>query len=266
MCNNECNKATKWNLYCLLCKTQKQWCLYPGCGLAGSLRVSCRYRQIWSVGLITSRPLAYTATVCSHKWSMHGNQWLHVWGYGLGANRCPKRGSKSDLRSCLQVMGKCRMRMRGLVVCWGCCTGLLVETELSWKAKLLINQSIYNLTLHYGHELWAVTERMRSQIQVAKTSFHCRLAGLSPQDVVRSSALWMFLWECPTGRRPSGKPRTQWGDYISHLAWEHLQNPQEGLESVLGGQLKDKSESENWFCWQTTGENEKKMSKGPTKV
>lgn len=109
---------------------------------------------------------------------------------------------------------------------------IVVETELSWKAKLLIDQSIYNPTLHYGHELWAVTERMRSQIQVAKTSFHRRVAGLSPRGVARSSALWIFLWECPTGRRPSGKPRSQWGDYISHLAWEHLQIPQEGLESV----------------------------------
>ena len=43
----------------------------------------------------------------------------------------------------------------------------------------------------------------------------------------------------PTGRRPRGRPRTHWRDYIppvyvSHLAWERLRIPQEELESVAG--------------------------------
>ena len=36
----------------------------------------------------------------------------------------------------------------------------------------------------------------------------------------------------PTGRRPRGRPRTRWRNYISHLAWERLGIPQEELESV----------------------------------
>ena len=36
----------------------------------------------------------------------------------------------------------------------------------------------------------------------------------------------------PTGRRPRGRPRTRWRDYISLLAWERLGIPQEELESV----------------------------------
>jgi len=38
----------------------------------------------------------------------------------------------------------------------------------------------------------------------------------------------------PTGRRPRGRPRTHWRDYISRLAWERLGIPQEELESVAG--------------------------------
>ena len=35
---------------------------------------------------------------------------------------------------------------------------VVVKKELSKKAKLLINRSIYVPTLTYGHELWEVTE------------------------------------------------------------------------------------------------------------
>jgi len=38
----------------------------------------------------------------------------------------------------------------------------------------------------------------------------------------------------PTGRRPQGRPRTPWRDYISLLAWECLGIPQEELEGVIG--------------------------------
>jgi len=38
----------------------------------------------------------------------------------------------------------------------------------------------------------------------------------------------------PTGRRPRGRPRTRWRDYIALLAWERLGIPQEELESVVG--------------------------------
>ncbi|PWA30791.1 hypothetical protein CCH79_00017406 [Gambusia affinis] len=38
----------------------------------------------------------------------------------------------------------------------------------------------------------------------------------------------------PTGRRPRGRPRTRWRDYISRLAWERLGIPPEELEEVAG--------------------------------
>jgi len=130
-----------------------------------------------------------------------------------------------------------------------------------------------DLTVHlrskpaYGHKLWVVTERTRSRIQAAKMSFLRRVAGLSLKDRVRSSDIRRELrvellllpvkrsqlrWfghlirmppgrlplevfrARPNGRRPWGRHRTRWRDYISHLAWECLRIPREELESVAG--------------------------------
>ncbi|XP_075957732.1 E3 ubiquitin-protein ligase CBL-B-B isoform X1 [Anarhichas minor] len=66
---------------------------------------------------------------------------------------------------------------------------VLVKRELSRKAKLSIYHSVYVPTLTYGHELWVVTERTRSRLQVAEMSFLRRVAGLSLRDRVRSSVI-----------------------------------------------------------------------------
>ncbi|TWW73562.1 hypothetical protein D4764_15G0009560 [Takifugu flavidus] len=39
---------------------------------------------------------------------------------------------------------------------------------------------------------------------------------------------------CPSGRRPPGRPRTRWKDYVSRLAWERLGIPPDELEEVAG--------------------------------
>ncbi|KAK9541149.1 hypothetical protein VZT92_001216 [Zoarces viviparus] len=144
---------------------------------------------------------------------------------------------------------------------------VLVKKELSRKAKLSIYHSVYVPTLTYGHELWVVTERTRSWLQAAEMSFLRRVAGLSLRDRVRSSVIrgelgveplllrversqlrWFgHLIRMPpgrlplevfqarsTGKRPRGRPRTRWRDYISQLAWEHLGIPQNELEHVAG--------------------------------
>ncbi|KAK0139217.1 hypothetical protein N1851_005017 [Merluccius polli] len=38
----------------------------------------------------------------------------------------------------------------------------------------------------------------------------------------------------PTGRRPRGRPRTRWRDYVSRLARKRLGIPQEELDEVAG--------------------------------
>ncbi|TKS64956.1 LINE-1 reverse transcriptase -like protein [Collichthys lucidus] len=144
---------------------------------------------------------------------------------------------------------------------------VVVKKELSRKAKLSIYQSIYVPTLTYGHELWVVTKRTRSRIQAAEMSFLRRVAGLSLRDRVRSSAIreelrvqplhlriersqlrWLghlvrmppgrlpgeTFWARPSGRRPRGRPRTRWRDYVSRLAWERLGVPLGELDEVAG--------------------------------
>ncbi|KAI3365373.1 hypothetical protein L3Q82_010460 [Scortum barcoo] len=40
---------------------------------------------------------------------------------------------------------------------------------------------------------------------------------------------------CPTGRRPRGRPRTRWRDYVSRVAWERLGVPPEELDPEVSG-------------------------------
>uniref|UniRef100_A0A8C6M1L2 Reverse transcriptase domain-containing protein n=1 Tax=Nothobranchius furzeri TaxID=105023 RepID=A0A8C6M1L2_NOTFU len=143
----------------------------------------------------------------------------------------------------------------------------VVKRELSQKAKLSFYRSIYVPTLTYGYELWVVTERTRSRIQAAEMSFLRRVAGLSLRDRVRSLVIreglgvdplllyiersqlrWLghlvrmppgrlpgeVFRAHPTGRRPKSRPRTQWRDYVSHLARERLGIPPEELAQVAG--------------------------------
>ncbi|KAK3538466.1 hypothetical protein QTP86_003694 [Hemibagrus guttatus] len=144
---------------------------------------------------------------------------------------------------------------------------VVVKKELSRKAKFSIYQSIYCPTLTYGHELWVMTKRIRSRIQAAEMSFLRRVARRSLRDRVRSSVTreelgvellllhnergqlrWLghlfrmprgcLLGEvfraCPTGKRPRGRPRTRWRDYVSWLTWKRLGIPPEELEEVSG--------------------------------
>ncbi|TWW63109.1 hypothetical protein D4764_03G0001170 [Takifugu flavidus] len=144
---------------------------------------------------------------------------------------------------------------------------VVVKRELSQEAKLSIYRSIFVLTLTYGHELWVMTERTRSWVQAAKMSFLRWVAGLSLRDRVRSSAIreelgveplllrfersqmrWLghlvrmppgrlpgeVFRACPSGRRPPGRPRTLWRDYVSQLVWERLGILPDELEEVTG--------------------------------
>ncbi|KAK0145233.1 Craniofacial development protein 2 [Merluccius polli] len=53
----------------------------------------------------------------------------------------------------------------------------------------------------------------------------------------------------PTGRRPRGRPRTRWRDYVSRLAWERLGIPQEELaEFVVPSKLPLKRQHPTEEC------------------
>ncbi|TWW64601.1 hypothetical protein D4764_22G0002480 [Takifugu flavidus] len=97
-------------------------------------------------------------------------------------------------------------------------------------------------TLTYGHELWVMTERTRSRVQAAKMSSAIREElGVEPLllRVERNQMRWLghpvrmppgrlpgeVFRACPSGRRPPGRPRTRWRNYVSRLVWERLGIP-----------------------------------------
>ena len=123
----------------------------------------------------------------------------------------------------------------------GAAAAVMRTLRQSVMGKISIYQSLYVLTLTYGHELWVVTKRMRSQVQRAEMSFLRRVAGLTLRDTVTSSApreelgvellllcaersqMRWYLVRMPSGllrgevfrarpigRRPPGRPRTCW--------------------------------------------------------
>ncbi|TWW76516.1 hypothetical protein D4764_13G0011780 [Takifugu flavidus] len=87
-----------------------------------------------------------------------------------------------------------------------------VKRELSRKAKLSIYRSIFVPTLTYGHD-------RKNKITVRMPP------GRLPGEVFRA---------CPSGKRPPGRPKTRWRDYVSRLAWERLGIPPDELEVVAG--------------------------------
>ena len=129
------------------------------------------------------------------------------------------------------------------------------KAELSRKAKISVFKSIYIPTLTYGHELWVMTERMRSRVQAAEMRFLRRVAGVTLLDRVRNTAIredlgveplllriersqlrWLghvlrmpperlvkqVLLSNPVGTRPRGRPRRRWKDQVSQICSERL--------------------------------------------
>lgn len=120
-----------------------------------------------------------------------------------------------------------------------------MKKELGHKVKLSIYQSIYVLTLTYGCELLVLTERIGSRIQAAEMRFVWGVAGLSLRDWLKSedwrevggsreSRHLIRIRPINLGARPWGRPRTDWRDYISCLAWECLGAYQGELQSIGG--------------------------------
>jgi exonuclease III len=135
---------------------------------------------------------------------------------------------------------------------------VVTKSELSLRTKLAIFRSVYRPTLTYGHELWVMTERIRSRVEAAEMRFLRRAAGLTLWDRVPSSTIRanlhvepLLLWlersqlrwlghvlrqpqerlvqrvfhAQPVGKRPVGRPRMSWRKYIARLCQERLGLP-----------------------------------------
>ena len=121
---------------------------------------------------------------------------------------------------------------------------VVMKRELSKKAKLSIFKAVFVSILTYGHESWVMTERMRSQVQASEMRFLRRIEGVTLFNKVRSSEirksfniepLLLRIERMPqerlskqallaktNGRRPVGRLRTRWTDYIEDLGWNRL--------------------------------------------
>ena len=139
---------------------------------------------------------------------------------------------------------------------------MVLKRELCTKAKPSIFRSVYVLILTYGHECWIMNEKVRSRVQAAEMGFLRRISGLTLLDKVKSADIrespnieslllrlersqlrWYghvtrmsqertakkLLCSTPIGRRPRGRPRTRWRDYVEDLSWSRLGIPAEHL-------------------------------------
>ena len=143
---------------------------------------------------------------------------------------------------------------------------VVMKRESSKKAKLSIFKAVFVPIHTYGHESWVTTERMRSQVQASEMRFLRRIEGLTLINKVRSSEIrktlnieplflriersqlrWFghvsrmpqerlpkqTLLAKANGRRPVGRPRTRWTDYIADLGWNRLGlRPSEMMEMM----------------------------------
>ena len=165
-----------------------------------------------------------------------------------------RQNSELDIR-----IGKASAVMRQLH------RSVVLKRELCTKAKLSIFRSVYVPILTYGHECWIMNEKVRSRVQAAEMGFLRRISGLTLLDKVKSADIREFLnieslllrlersqlrWyghvtrmpqertakkllcSTPIGRRPRGRPRTRWRDYVEDLSWSRLGIPAEHLSFV----------------------------------
>ena len=66
---------------------------------------------------------------------------------------------------------------------------VVLKREQSRKAKLSVFKSIFIPILTYGHECWAMTERVRLQMQASKMRFSQKIRGVTMLDKHRNTAI-----------------------------------------------------------------------------
>ena len=132
---------------------------------------------------------------------------------------------------------------------------VVMKRVWSKKAKLSIFKAVFVPILTYGHESWIMTKRIRSQVQASEMKFLQRIEGVTLFNKVRSSEIRKSLNIMPlllriersqlrwfghvsrmprerlpkqallakaNERRPVGRPRARWTDYIENLGWNRL--------------------------------------------
>lgn len=65
--------------------------------------------------------------------------------------------------------------------------GSIIVMKQSHQAKLLIYWFVFISTFSCGHEVWIITEKIKSWIRVVEMSFLCKAGGLNLREKVRTS-------------------------------------------------------------------------------
>ncbi len=67
------------------------------------------------------------------------------------------------------------------------CRSVVRKAELSRKAKISVFQSVFAPTLTYGHEIWVMTEKIRSRVQAAEIKILRGVIGVIRMDRIRNT-------------------------------------------------------------------------------
>ena len=100
---------------------------------------------------------------------------------------------------------------------------VVMKRELSKKAKLSIFKAVFVPILTYGHESWVMIrkslniEPLLLRIERSQLRWFGHVSRM-PQKRLPKQALHAKA----NGRRPVGRPRTRWTDYIEDLGWNRL--------------------------------------------
>ena len=109
---------------------------------------------------------------------------------------------------------------------------VVMKRELPKKAKLSIFKAVFVPILTYGHESWAMTERMRSQVQASEMRFLRRIEGVTLFNKVRSSEIRKSLNIEPLLLRIE-RSQLRWFGHVSRMPQERL--PKQALLAKANG-------------------------------
>ena len=93
---------------------------------------------------------------------------------------------------------------------------IVMKRELSKKAKVSIFKAVLVPILTYGHESWAMTERMRSQVQASEIRCLRKIEGVTLFNKVRISEIRKSLNIKPLLLRIE-RSQLRWFGHVSRM-------------------------------------------------
>ena len=98
---------------------------------------------------------------------------------------------------------------------------VVIKRELSKTGTLSIFRTVFVPVLTYGHEYWAMTERIQSQVQEFEMRFLQRIEGVTLFNKMRSSEIRKCLNIKPLLFRIE-RSQLRWFGHVSRMPQERL--------------------------------------------